>query len=261
MKLQIRKGGVGNYEWRHEHEWPLERTRWTKMYLGRRRHAASTQSRASPRAIEYRAAAMTKMGLATGTFSASADARAASSGATFHDRAVRRRRRRSPGRSRFRSGYRARTRDMDVFVTLRNIAPEGKDVLEMGQQGQLVPVAKGWLRASQRKLDPARSLPCRPYHCHDERQWLTPGEPVQLLVEIWPTSMVFAKSHRLRLDIQPRDGFGSAPYTHYNGDYNSGTNTLHVGGALRLVSAAACHSRAEDRDARLSRLDRQCEKF
>ena len=51
-----------------------------------------------------------------------------------------------------------------------------------------------------------------------------------MLVEIWPTSMVFAKRHRLRLDIQPRDGFGSAPYTHYNGDYNSGRNTLHMGG-------------------------------
>ena len=42
--------------------------------------------------------------------------------------------------------------------------------------------------------------------------------------------MVFDRSHRLRLDIQPRDGFGSAPYTHYNGDYNSGMNTLHLGG-------------------------------
>jgi predicted acyl esterase len=49
-------------------------------------------------------------------------------------------------------------------------------------------------------------------------------------VEIWPTSMVFAAGHRLRLDIQPRDGLGSAPYTHINGDYNSGTNTLHMGG-------------------------------
>lgn len=56
------------------------------------------------------------------------------------------------------------------------------------------------------------------------------GGPVHLLVEIWPTSMVFGKGHRLRMDIQPRDGLGGAPYTHCNGDYNSGTNTLHMGG-------------------------------
>jgi predicted acyl esterase len=43
--------------------------------------------------------------------------------------------------------------------------------------------------------------------------------------------MVFAKGHRIRLDIQPRDGIGSAPYTHYAADYNSGTNTIFAGGA------------------------------
>ena len=36
---------------------------------------------------------------------------------------------------------------------------------------------------------------------------------------------------RIRLDVQPRDGIGSAPYTHYAADYNSGTNTIFTGGA------------------------------
>jgi uncharacterized protein len=228
VKLQIRKGGVDNYEWRHEREWPLERTRWTKMYLDADGNLVDAKPRKS-RAIEYSAAAMTKMGLATGTFSASTEAGATASGATFLT-APFRHATEITGPLALSIWVSSTTRDMDVFVTLRNIGPDGKDVLEIGQQGQLVPVAKGWLRASQRKLDPARSLPYRPYHCHDERQWLKPGEPVDLLVEIWPTSMVFAKGHRLRLDIQPRDGFGSAPYTHYNSDYNSGRNTLHIGG-------------------------------
>ncbi len=42
--------------------------------------------------------------------------------------------------------------------------------------------------------------------------------------------MVFKKGHRLRLDIQPRDGIGSAPYTHYHADYNDGQNTVYSGG-------------------------------
>ena len=54
---------------------------------------------------------------------------------------------------------------------------------------------------------------------------------VECEVEIWPTSMVFRKGHRLRLDIQPRDGIGSAPYTHYAADYNTGTNTVFCGGS------------------------------
>ena len=53
---------------------------------------------------------------------------------------------------------------------------------------------------------------------------------MQVQVEIWPTSMVFKKGHRMRVDIQPRDGVGSAGYLHYHADYNTGTNTIHTGG-------------------------------
>jgi len=42
--------------------------------------------------------------------------------------------------------------------------------------------------------------------------------------------MVFKRGHRIRLDIQPRDGIGSAPYTHYHADYNAGQNTIYCGG-------------------------------
>ncbi len=123
------------------------------------------------------------------------------------------------------------TEDMDVFATLRNIGRDGKDVFEMGQQGQPVPVAKGWLRASHRALDEKLSTPFRPYHRHATRQWLANGEVVRMDVEIWPTSMVFARGHRIRIDIQPRDGVGAAPYTHYAADYNSGNNTIYTGGS------------------------------
>jgi predicted acyl esterase len=119
---------------------------------------------------------------------------------------------------------------MDLLLTLRNIDPSGKDVLEVGQQGQPVPVAKGWLRVSHRELDADLSLPYRPYHKHLRRLWLKTIEIVAVEVEIWPTSLVFKKGHRIRLDIQSRDGIGSAPYTHYHADYNVGDNSIHSGG-------------------------------
>jgi uncharacterized protein len=86
------------------------------------------------------------------------------------------------------------------------------------------------LRASHRELDEKLSLPYRPYHKHTRRQWLKPGEIVKVDVEIWPTSMVFKKGNRIRLDVQPRDGAGSQGYLHYHADYNTGTNTIHAGG-------------------------------
>jgi hypothetical protein len=122
--------------------------------------------------------------------------------------------------------------DMDIYATLRNIGPDGKDVCEIGQRGETVAcVTKGWLRASHRKLDPDRSLPYRPYHAHNERWWLQPGVAVECQVEIWPTSMVFQRGHKLRLDITARDGVATQHFTHYNADYNIGAvNTIHAGG-------------------------------
>ena len=122
------------------------------------------------------------------------------------------------------------TEDMDLFLTLRNLDPDGNEVLATGQQGAPVPVAKGWLRVSHRELDPVLSLPYRPYHRHQRRLFLEPGEVVEVQVEIWPTSMVFRKGHRIRLDVQPRDGTGSAGYMHYHADYNTGSNTIYAGG-------------------------------
>ena len=49
------------------------------------------------------------------------------------------------------------TEDMDLFLTIRNIDGDGNEVLETGQQGTPVPVAKGWLRVSHRELDPELS--------------------------------------------------------------------------------------------------------
>ena len=33
VKLLIRKGGKGNYEWRHENEWPIARTQYTRLFV------------------------------------------------------------------------------------------------------------------------------------------------------------------------------------------------------------------------------------
>ena len=60
----------------------------------------------------------------------------------------------------------------------------------MGAIDPHTPVAQGWLRASHRKLDPKLSTAYRPYHTHDEKQPLKPGEVVALDIEIWPTSIV-----------------------------------------------------------------------
>jgi len=228
VKLLIRKGGHGNHAWRDENEWPLARTRWTKFFLHRGKLVNAAPRKGA--SIDYPASGMTRAGVASASWTSTALAGSLPQmGVTFETEPLR-----EPlevtGPLVLVLWVASSTEDMDIFATLRNIAPDGTDVFEKGQQGQTVPVAKGWLRASQRALDADLSLPYRPYHAHARREWLKPGEPVRVEVEIWPTSMVFARGHRLRLDVQPRDGVGSAPYTHYAADYNTGTNTVFTGG-------------------------------
>jgi putative CocE/NonD family hydrolase len=238
VKLLIRKGGHGNYEWRTEREWPLARTKWTRFYLqpGARRTkdevegALVTDAPRAGSAVSYSATGMTKAGVASASWTSTALAGSLPRMGVSFETAPLRRDLEVTGPVVLVLWVSSTTKDMDLFATLRNIGRDGKDVFEIGQQGQPVPVTKGWLRASHRGLDEKLSLPWRPYHAHAERQWLQKGEAVRVEVEIWPTCMVFSKGHRIRLDIQPRDGVGSVPYTHYAADYNTGTNTIHAGG-------------------------------
>jgi predicted acyl esterase len=236
VKLAIRTGH-GKYHFRHENEWPLARTEWTRLYLDFSRPKgaegaegkgiAGTLARTKPAATASRSYAATSA--SHHASSSSSSLVAGSSGVSLvtppleQDTEI-------TGPLAAQLWVSSTSEDMDIFLTLRNIDPDGKDVLEVGQQGGAVPVAKGWLRASHRELDPELSRPYRPYHKHLRRLWLKPGEVVQVQVEIWPTSMVFRQGHRIRLDIEPRDGIGSAPYTHYHADYNDGQNTIHSGG-------------------------------
>ncbi len=239
VKLLIRTGGGKNYRFRYENEWPLARTRWTKFYLrplkqtarhGELAEGALTNTAPKTRgSLAYPASGMTKAGVASASWTSTALAGSLPRmGASFEtgplpaDTEV-------TGPINLVLWVASSTEDMDIFATLRNIGRDGKDVWEIGQQQQPVPVAKGWLRVSHRKLDKKLSLPYRPYHTHDERLLLKPGQIVPVQVEVWPTCMVFAKGHRIRLDIQPRDGIGAAPYTHYSADYNTGTNIIYTG--------------------------------
>ena len=97
------------------------------------------------------------------------------------------------------------TADADLFLVLRLFGPTARRSRSVGSNDPRMPIGLGWLRASHRKLDPRRSLPYRPYHPHDEIWPLKPGEPVELDVEIWPTSIVVPPDYRLVLNVRGND--------------------------------------------------------
>ena len=82
------------------------------------------------------------------------------------------------------------TTDADLFLTVRGLDPEGRDIRFVSALDPAGVVAHGRLRASHRALDAERTLPYRPWHPHGRLDPLTPGETAPLDIEIWPTSVV-----------------------------------------------------------------------
>jgi predicted acyl esterase len=181
VQLDIRRPGE-RFTTRAEQEWPLARTQWTKYYLNPEQSLLTTEPHQGE-SIEYEA-----MG----------------DGVTFSlpisDQEVE-----ITGPVAARLFVSSQTTDADLFLALRLFDPDGKEVLFVGTNDPRVPIALGWLRASQRKLDAKKSLPYRPYHTHDEVWPLTPGEPVELLIEIWPTCIVVPPGYRFALNIRGKD--------------------------------------------------------
>jgi predicted acyl esterase len=181
VRLQVRH--VDGFVERHENEWPLARTQWTRYYLDLEKRSLSTERTAPAGHIDYDALG---------------------DGVTFQTPPLARETE-ITGPSALKLFLSSATKDADVFAVLRVFAPDGKEVVFQGALDPRTPIGQGWLRASHRKLDPALSLPYRPYHTHDEAQPLTPGQKVELDVEIWPTCIVVPAGYRIALTIRGKD--------------------------------------------------------
>ena len=196
VSLNIRAPGE-RFTLRAENEWPLARTKWTRFHLRKNlslgeaviAESASLSYDAMGEGLTFSTPPMSEALEVTGPLAA-------------------------------KLWLSSETNDADVFVVLRVFDPTGKEVTFIGSNDSRTPVAIGWLRASHRKLDPARSTPYRPWHTHDSIEKLTPGQPAELDVEIWPTSIVVPPGYRLAVTLLGRDyevdgadaGIADAPY-------------------------------------------------
>ena len=182
VTLQVRHPGEKFVE-RHENEWPLKRTKWTQF------HIDPDGLRLSPDPVKAEKSA---------TYDGLGDGVTFSTPLLQNETEI-------TGPIALKLWISSSTSDADIFAVLRVFDPSGKEVVFQGALDPHTPVAQGWLRASQRKLDPKLSLPYRPYHTHDEKQPLNPGEVYELDVEIWPTCIVVPKGWRIALTIRGKD--------------------------------------------------------
>jgi predicted acyl esterase len=181
VRLQVRH--LDRFVERHEDTWPLARTQWTKLYLDLDARVLRNDPPASSARIEYEARG---------------------DGVTFVAAPLERETE-ITGPLAARLFVSSSTPDADVFAILRAFAPDGAEVVFQGAIDPHTPLAQGWLRASHRALDPALTTDYRPYHTHTAPQPLVAGEPVQLDVELWPTSIVLPAGYRLALSVRGND--------------------------------------------------------
>ena len=190
VQLQVRH--IDRFVERHESEWPLARTQWTRFYLD-----PSGESLVS--APVKRARNL--------TFDAQGDGIVFATPPLTQETEI-------TGPSAVKLFISSSTTDADIFIVLSVFAPDGKEVVFQGALDPHTPVGQGWLRASHRKLDSHLSMPYRPYHSHDEIQQLAPGKLVELDIEIWPTSIVVPKGHRIALTVRGKDYEYDGPSAH-----------------------------------------------
>jgi putative CocE/NonD family hydrolase len=78
-------------------------------------------------------------------------------------------------------------------------------LIDVGPDGSATFITQGWLRASFRKVDPARSRPGKPYLPDDEDTPVTVGLTTEYRMDIWDTGYTLAPGHRLRLWLSSSD--------------------------------------------------------
>ena len=124
--------------------------------------------------------------------------------------------------------------DMDLFVAIEKIDRAGYLVpFPFFGNHDDGPVGLGWLRVSHRELDKKKSTPYQPVLKHQREIKLKRGEIVPVEIEIWPSCTLFEKGEKLRVLVQGSDIY-YYPYERHTNTHtatvNKGEHVIYTGG-------------------------------
>lgn len=211
VDLILRRGNVGfnnpegekQFRRRIESEWPIARTKYTPFYLAPDKTLSTVPAEVASKAkLAYRALGTIDnpqyLQFVTAPF---AEETEITGHITAHLNVSM-----SPD-----SGG-SLPRDIDLFLTLRHMDQNGVEILYTGTAGDGVPLCKGWLRVSLRKMnrDHARHRPYLPYRDYFSSDVLPvlPGESYPVDIEIWPTNVVLEVGDKLVFEVSSGDTQG-----------------------------------------------------
>ncbi len=223
VTLTLRRGNVGfndaekerAYEKRAESAWPLPGTVYTRFHLTPARGLTQTASSSSSDTalLSYRALGTLDKPEALRFSTAPFEAETEITGHLLAHLNVSM----TPDDSGSSSSS-DEDKDIDLFVTLRHLDPSGNEIFYTGTAGDPVPLCKGWLRVSMRRVHDESPLH-RPWLPHREYlstdfQPVRPGDVYGVDVEIWPTNVVVDRGGVIVFEVASGDTQGSGLFQH-----------------------------------------------
>ncbi|KAJ5116796.1 hypothetical protein N7456_001144 [Penicillium angulare] len=237
IDMILRQGNVGyndpvaekTFRRRKEKEWPLAKTKYTPFFLTAEQGLQSNRPDQSlPKKLSYRALGKGQPSDMLSFTSAPFKSDTEITGHIVAHLNV------SVSRDRWGST----PSDLDLFISLRHLSPTGEEISYTGSAGDPVPITKGWLRVSLRKINPEHPrhrpwLPYRNYYSTDVLP-VIPNEVYPVDIEIWPTNVVVETGGRLVLEVSSGDTAGTGIWGHDDPIDRSeavfkGDNCIHFG--------------------------------
>lgn len=225
----VRYWVMGANEWRSGADWPLPETQWTKFYLNSWERLQATPFTPSSVDDELPADAFAQM---PPTQTNAVQTLRYMTDPLPEDLLI-------AGPSVLNLFAAIDQDDTNWIVSLKDVGPDGS-VRTVREGERDLPrdlhereLTRGWLKASHRAVDPARSKPWRPWHplTKQAQKKVVPGEINEYAIEILATANLFRRGHRICIDIASADmptGVGGATNAEYVPNHIvSSKTTLH----------------------------------
>ena len=215
VRLEVRSSLDEIHEVRYEHEWPLARTQYRKLYLSGQPQSIAFEKPERPMQAVYPA----KNGNALFNFMFTEDTEL--SGYMKLRVWVEAR----PGKAGEKSPD-----DMAMFIAVNKLDRDGNAVHFNGSVGNRRDmVTRGNCRVSRRELDPVESSDWHPVQKGTSELKLKAGEIVPVDIELYPSSTFFSAGESLQLIVASNEIIPSPPYRK-DVSCNHGEHVLHFGG-------------------------------
>jgi putative CocE/NonD family hydrolase len=214
VRLEVRSSLNEIHEIRHENEWPIARTQYTKLYLSEQPQSLSPEKPEKQMEKVYPA----KKGKALFNFKFTGGTELS-------------------GYMMLRVWVEARPEkaeeispdDMAMFIAVNKLDRDGVSVQFNGSVGNKRDmVTRGSCKVSRRELDPVESTEWHPVLKGTSEQKLKAGEIVSVDIELYPSSTFFSAGETLQLIVASDEIIPSPPYKK-SVDCNHGRHVLHFG--------------------------------